>query len=193
MSISLDDIRKSFPCPAQRELRDPHLRRAAVLMLFFQDAEKLCVLLTRRTEDVEHHKGQISFPGGSRDDGDESLVATALRETEEEIGLPHDAVEVLGILDEYETPSGFAITPVVGTVPFLPSLKPNSDEVAEILHVPVTLFVNGQNERVDQRLVRGVARDVYFYQFGSHEIWGATAAMLRAFLSSVQQDGKKPL
>jgi 8-oxo-dGTP pyrophosphatase MutT (NUDIX family) len=193
MSISIDDIRSSFPFSARRELNDKRLRRAAVLILFFHEAGELSVLLTRRTEDVEHHKGQISFPGGSQDDGDASLIATALRETEEEIGLQPDAVKIFGMLDDFETPSGFAITPVVGTAAFLPALKPNPDEVAEILHVPVGVFTESSNERVEHRIVHGVSREVYFYRFGSHEIWGATAAIMRAFLRSLGGNGKNPL
>ena len=179
-------IRNHFPRPERRVLQKPQLRKAAVLILFVQSDEGLRVLLTKRTEDVEHHKGQISFPGGSQDEGDASPVETALRETEEEIGLPGGAVEVLGILDEFETPSGFAITPVVGTAQFLPPLKPNASEVAEIFQVPVSIFVDGVHERMEHRTVAGTPREVYFYQFGRHEIWGATAAILRAFLRSLQ-------
>jgi 8-oxo-dGTP pyrophosphatase MutT (NUDIX family) len=156
-------------------------------MLFYSRNAELCVLLTKRTEDVEHHKGQISFPGGSHDVVDSDLVVTALRESEEEIGLPRGVVRVLGIFDEYETPSGFAITPVVAFAEALPPLTLQVAEVAEILEVPLSLFMDKRNERVEQRVPFGVPVDVYFYRFGEHEIWGATAAILRSFLLSLQQ------
>jgi 8-oxo-dGTP pyrophosphatase MutT (NUDIX family) len=187
MNISVEHLVKFLERHQRRELQKPGLTKAAVLMLFFSEGGELLVLLTKRTEDVEHHKGQISFPGGSRDEGDEDHIATALRESEEEIGLPHDAVQVLGMFDDFETPTGFAITPVVAYARSMPPLKRNEIEVAEILKVPVTLFLNQRLERVERRLRNGVEFDVFFYRFGDHEIWGATAAMLRAFLLSVRK------
>jgi len=185
MKITIEMIRGSLEGFQRRELANPRLRKAAVLMLFYPKGGDLYVLLTKRTDDVEHHKGQISFPGGSRDEVDDHLIATALRESEEEIGLQTDAVEVLGVFDDFETPSGFAVTPVVGYVMNLPPLSHNALEVAEILEVPVSLFLDERNERVERRERFGRTIDVYFYRFGDHEIWGATAAILRAFLHRV--------
>ncbi len=182
MKISVGQIKKFLEGYQREELGKPGLKKAAVLMLFFPKGDDLYVLLTKRTDDVEHHKGQISFPGGSRDDDDDHLVATALRESEEEIGLPSGAVEVIGLLNEYETPSGFAITPVVAYAECLPPLKPNAMEVAEILEVPVFIFLDKKNERVERITRLGRVLDVYFYRFGDYEIWGATAAILRGFL-----------
>jgi len=185
MTISVEQIRKFLEGHRRRELEKSHLKKAAVLILFYPKGEELFVLLTKRTEDVEHHKGQVSFPGGSQDEDDVNLVATALRESEEEIGLPQDAVQVFGMFDEYETPSGFAITPVVAYAHSLPPLKHNAIEVAEILEVPVSLFLDKRNERVEKRVRLGTPLDVYFYRFSDYEIWGATAAILRAFLQSL--------
>jgi 8-oxo-dGTP pyrophosphatase MutT (NUDIX family) len=187
MMITVEYIASFLQGFRRKELRKPHLKKAAVLMLFYSKNGELYVLLTKRTEDVEHHKGQISFPGGSQDDVDQDLVVTALRESEEEIGLPREDVRVLGLFDEYETPSGFAITPVVASIAALPPLTPHAVEVAEILEVPLSLFVDKGNERVEQRTPFGVPLDVYFYRFGEHEIWGATAAILRSFLLSLRQ------
>lgn len=120
MIVTVDQIRKFLNGYQRRELGKPGLKKAAVLILFYPKGNDLYVLLTKRTEDVEHHKGQISFPGGSCDDQDDHIVATALRESDEEIGLPAGTVEVLGIFNEYETPSGFAITPVVAYAGCLP-------------------------------------------------------------------------
>lgn len=185
MTITAEQIRKFFDGFHRRELGKPDLRKAAVLMLFYPKGGDLYVLLTKRTEDVEHHKGQVSFPGGSRDDEDDHFIATALRESEEEIGLPSDAVEVLGLLNEYETPSGFAITPVVAYTTCLPPLMPNAMEVAEILEVPVSIFLDKRNERVEKITRFGRVIDVYFYRYGENEIWGATAAILRSFLQTL--------
>ena len=185
MTVTVENIRHFLRRFQRRELGKPGLKKAAVLILFYPTMGQLHVLLTKRTEDVEHHKGQISFPGGSKDDEDENLVATALRECEEEIGLLKESVEVIGLYDEYETPSGFAITPVIAYAPNLPALSQNTVEVAEILEVPVSLFLDGRNERVEQRTRLGVVHDVYFYRYGGYEIWGATAAMLRSFLRSL--------
>ena len=182
MQITIDQIRNFFNGFQRTELGRADLKRAAVLVLFYPGKEGLHVLLTKRTEDVEHHKGQISFPGGVCDDVDKHIVETALRECEEEVGLSRSAVDVLGIFNEYETPSGFAITPVIAWVPELPRLNPSAAEVAQILEVPVALFLDKRNERVERRRRMGRELDVYFYRFGEHEIWGATASILRAFL-----------
>jgi len=186
MSITIDQIQTFLRSHEQVKLGKPGLRKAAVLILLYPKDNELHVLLTKRTEDVEHHKGQISFPGGSMDDEDPDLVATALRETEEEVGLPKEVPQILGFFDEYETPSGFAITPVVAFAGALPSLSHNTMEVAEILEVPLSVFLDDQNERLERRKRLGHLIDVYFYRFGAHEIWGATAAILRAFLHSVR-------
>jgi len=186
MTISVEQIRKFLEGHRRRELEKSHLKKAAVLILFYPKGDELFVLLTKRTEDVEHHKGQVSFPGGSQDEDDVNLVATALRESEEEIGLPKHAVQVFGMFDEYETPSGFAITPVIAYAHCLPPLKHNAIEVAEILEVPVSLFLDKRNESVEKRVRLGTVLEVYFYRFGDHEIWGATAAILRAFLHALR-------
>ena len=183
--IAVEQIKAVLSEHGRCEIQNPALTRAGVLILLFPKGGELHILLTRRTLDVEHHKGQISFPGGSKDPADHDIMQTALRECEEEIGLPRSAVQVLGLFDDYETPSGFAITPVVGYVPGLPQLSLNTSEVTETLEVPVTLFTDKANERVEQRQIRGKLHDVYFYRYGSHEVWGATAAMIRAFLQTL--------
>jgi 8-oxo-dGTP pyrophosphatase MutT (NUDIX family) len=192
MTITVDHIMSFLGGFRRKELGKPNLKKAAVLMLFYPKNGELYVLLTKRTDDVEHHKGQISFPGGSYDEEDSDLLVTALRESEEEIGLPREVVRVLGLFDEYETPSGFSITPVVASAEVLPPLTPHAAEVAAILEVPVSLFTDERNERVEQRAPFGVPLNVYFYRFGEHEIWGATAAILRSFLISLRRSFDGP-
>jgi len=164
---------------------DSTLKRAAVLVPLVLENDRLCLLLTKRTESVEHHKGQISFPGGTVDSGDADAAATALREAEEEIGLNREAVEILGLLDDLEIPTGFVVTPVVGLLRGMPDLVLNVDEVEEAFCVPVGFFLDEANEEVGEREWRGRKLPLYSYQFGAHRIWGATAAVIRRFLRGV--------
>lgn len=188
MKPAIDRIREFLGRHHRKELNNPALKQAAVLILLFPKEGSLHLLLTKRTDHVEHHKGQISFPGGARDEQDADLVATALRETEEEIGLPPGAVQVLGMFDDFETPSGFAITPVVGFVPSLPLLSPSLHEVAEIIEIPLTVFLEKKNERVVKMERQGRTHDVFYYNYSAHEVWGATAAMIRGFLLALGGD-----
>lgn len=186
--ITLEQIQTFFASYRRREIHNPSLTRAGVLMILFPKNRELHFLLTKRTEDVEHHKGQISFPGGSKDDDDRDIVVTALRECEEEIGLQRNGVQILGLLDDYETPSGFAITPVVAYANGIPELTPNAQEVAEVLEVPVSVFLDKANERVEQRQWREKLYDVYYYTYRAREIWGATAGIIRSFLSALSHE-----
>ncbi len=162
------------------------LKRAAVLVPLVLEDGHLSVLLTKRTDVVEHHKGQISFPGGAVDSADSDAIATALREAEEEIGLDRATVTILGELDDLEIPTGFVVTPVVGSINGMPDLVLNVDEVEEAFCVPVGFFLDEANEEVGEREWRGRKFAVYSYQFGAHRIWGATAAVIRSFLRSVE-------
>ena len=187
MNTTPGQIRDFLPVHNRIENTDRSLVRAGVLLLLYPRSEELHVLLTRRTSDVEHHKNQVSFPGGSVDERDADIVRTALRETQEEIGISPGHVEVLGLFNDVWTPSGFRITPVIGFLPALPPLNINGQEVEEILEVPVSFFVEPKNARVKTMTRKGLAVDVYFYQYGSNEIWGATAAMLRSFLTALHE------
>lgn len=144
------------------------------------------LLFTKRTELVETHKGQISFPGGMMDPHDEDIVHTALREAWEEVGIPSTAVEVMGMLDDLPTPTGFVITPVVGIIQQLPSLTPNLDEVADVFQVPLSFFADPKNGRRELREFRGEQREVWYYQSGSHTIWGATAMIVRSLVQQLK-------
>ncbi|MDD8017263.1 MAG: CoA pyrophosphatase [Bacteroidota bacterium] len=154
---------------------------AAVLMPIVQQNNSLHLLFTKRTDVVEHHKGQISFPGGMMDDGDESVVHTALRETEEEIGLPSSAVSIIGQLDDIHVPSGFIVTPIVGYIESLPALSTSQDEVAEILFIPIEKFFDPALRRSETRTLKNVTRQVYFYDVWKEPVWGATAFIIKQF------------
>jgi 8-oxo-dGTP pyrophosphatase MutT (NUDIX family) len=188
--ITLAHIRSFFSSFCRKEVNNPVLTRAGVLVPLFVRNGELRVVLTQRTEEVEQHKGQISFPGGTMDSVDATIIDTALREAEEEIGLIQNTVEVLGILDDFCTPSGFCITPVVGFLPFMPSFALNKTEVSEVFDVPLSFFLDSSNERVDQRESFGKMTNVYFYFYEKYEIWGATAGMLRTFLHALHTEIK---
>jgi 8-oxo-dGTP pyrophosphatase MutT (NUDIX family) len=168
------------------EYDQPRLRRAAVLVPLFLADGRVHVLLTKRTETVEHHKGQVSLPGGSSDAGDADAVATALRETEEELGIPPHRVRVLGVLDDVPTfISGFVVTPVVGVIPHPLDLRISADEISEILIVPLDTFQDPSRVRVEERERDGERVQLFFYHHEGHEIWGATARILKGFVEQV--------
>jgi 8-oxo-dGTP pyrophosphatase MutT (NUDIX family) len=161
-------------------------RPAAVLVPLVRRGGGLTVLLTRRTEHLYDHAGQISFPGG-RSEYDESPAATALREAEEEIGLPSSHVQVLGALAEYVTVTGYRVTPVVGLVHAPFELKPDEFEVAEIFEVPLEFFLDPANHLRHSVTQQGSLRHYYAMPYRQYYIWGATAGMLMnfyAFLSA---------
>lgn len=153
-------------------------RPAAVLVPIVERDAGLSVLFTRRTDHLHHHPGQISFPGGRVETGDVSPQDTAFRETEEEIGLTRERVELLGMLPDYFTGTGFRITPVVGLVhpPF--DLKLDSFEVAEAFEVPLAHFLDPANHQRHSREFEGRLRHFYAMPYGDYYIWGATAGML---------------
>jgi 8-oxo-dGTP pyrophosphatase MutT (NUDIX family) len=150
---------------------------AAVLVPIVERPEPT-VILTLRPETMRKHAGQISFPGGRIDPGDEGPVAAALREAEEEIALPPAAVEVVGLADPYRTITGFEVTPVVGVVPPDLALRPHPGEVAALFEVPLDWLLDPARHRVRTVEWRGAPRSYYEIAYGERRIWGATAAMI---------------
>ena len=160
--------------------------KAAVLVPLILESGVPHLLFTKRTEIVETHKGQISFPGGVMDPDDGDVIRTALREAWEEVGIPEAAVVISGLLDDLATPTGFIITPVVGLIEQLPRLSPNKDEVADIFQVPLSFFSDQRNGRSELREFRGRKHEVWFYQSDGHTIWGATAIIVRSLLKRLE-------
>ena len=154
------------------------LTAAAVLVPIVQREPGLTVLLTKRTDHLHDHAGQVSFPGGRVDPGDRDAEDAALRETEEEIGLPRRHIRLAGQLDTYVTRTGFEVTPLVGLVapPF--ALKPDSFEVAEVFEVPLAFLLDPANRETQSRVFQGRERFFYNFHYGGYQIWGATAGML---------------
>jgi 8-oxo-dGTP pyrophosphatase MutT (NUDIX family) len=154
------------------------LRPAAVLVPLIDRTEGMSVLLTLRTPHLSAHAGQVAFPGGRIETGDPDAVAAALRETEEEVGLPRDHVTVIGRLDTYVTGTGFEITPIVGIVapPF--PLVADPFEVAEVFEVPLSYILDPSNHRRTERIFEERPRVFFVLPYEDRNIWGATAGML---------------
>lgn len=169
----------------RRQLHDPTLTPAAVLIPLLIKDQEWHVLVTQRSENVEHHKGQISFPGGAWDPEDADLQATALRETYEEIGIPPEVVEVLGALDDFQTISRFAVTPYVGVIPHPFPYRLNSHEVEAVVEVPLSFLLEPAHLRVEYLEREGALHEVLIWQYGRYTIWGATARILKNLLDLI--------
>ena len=154
-------------------------RRGAVLAVLYLHGGELHVPLTVRSGSLRTHTGEISLPGGAVDPGDESAIAAALREGQEEVGLDPASITVLGTLtDVYIAPSNFQITPVVGWTPAAPLLTPDPREVAALLYLPLRHLLRPDAVSSEERIIGEQAVRVPYYGFGEHKIWGATSIVL---------------
>ena len=165
---------------SQERPDQPVLKQAAVLVALIARDHGLNVILTRRSGHLPTHAGQIAFPGGRCDVTDKDVGATALREAHEEVGLDPSYVTLLGVSDAYETVTRFAVTPVVGLVNSLASLKADPSEVDEIFEVPLAFLMDPANHVPQSREYNGVTRQFYAMPYDDYYVWGATAGMLRA-------------
>ncbi len=157
---------------------DAPLKAAAVLVPLVDRVNGLYVLLTQRTSNLANHAGQVAFPGGRRDPGDRDAVAAALREAEEEVGLPPDYVDVIGRLDTYITGTRYEITPVVGLVRAPYPMRPNPDEVDEVFEVPLDFILDPAHHQRHTMEIKGRLRCFFAINYRERYIWGATAGML---------------
>jgi len=159
------------------------LKPSAVLVPIYEKVGEYYVVLTKRTQDVEHHKGQVSFPGGAYDEGDGDLKTTALREAFEEIGVRGEDVEILGNLDDQATiTSNFAITPFVGAIPYPYGFRVNRKEVEELIEAPVAVLLNRDCSSSQPRDSKGKPHPQGYYHFRDYNITGITALILEQFL-----------
>ena len=170
----------------KKALDGTSLEPAGVLLLVYPKGGEYCVLLNRRTDTVEDHKGEIAFPGGRREKSDRTLLETALRETHEEMGIDPEQVEVLGELDDVATISNYVISPHVGTIPTSSRFKPNVHEVAEVLEVPVRSLADEGSVRHEAKIVDGRVKRRRSYVYRGDLIWGATARVLDRFLELLE-------
>jgi len=157
---------------------DMPFRPAAVMVGIKPDDT---VVLTKRSSRLEHHPGQIAFPGGKVEKTDAGVQDAALRETEEEIGVSGSVIDIVGTLPEHKTVTGFRITPVVGLLPQDLHYRPEAGEVEEVFEVPLDHVGDPSRFRVESRMWRGQRRSFYVVPFGPYYIWGATARILRGF------------
>ncbi len=161
---------------------DSSLTGAGVLLPIFLKDETPHILFTKRTDKVEHHKGEISFPGGMKNDDDNNILQTALRETSEEIGVTENNIEILGALDDVPTVTGFNISPFAGVIPFPYELKINREEIERIIEVPLSLLMIEKKWSETFREYKGDMLKTYFFDFNGDVIWGATAGILKGFI-----------
>ena len=181
----IEEVRSRLEARRRAETAAPEgSRRAAVLVPLFVRDGALWILLTRRTDTLEHHRGQIAFPGGAEEAGDASLLATALRETQEEIGVAGDAVVPLGTLPTLTTVTDFYVAPFVGAIPHPYPFRPAESEIAELIEVPVKSLLDPGI--LEERLLPGRAEPTLFYHAGPHVIWGATARILSDLLEALR-------
>jgi len=186
-----EKIREILSCRQKTCIEDDRLKRAAVLIPVFKKDGEYHLLFTRRTDRVEHHKGQISFPGGRQDPEDADLLATALREAEEEIGIRKEDVRILGELDDICTVSDFCVAPFVGLIPYPYPFRPNPHEIEEMIEVPLSVLLDPARSRREFREHGGLTWPVYFYEHGRHTIWGATSSILKQLLDLLPEDEKR--
>jgi 8-oxo-dGTP pyrophosphatase MutT (NUDIX family) len=161
---------------------------AAVLVPLFSVEGRRHVLLTKRSQTVEHHKGEISFPGGKLDPDDADLLSCALRETDEEVGIAPGDVRVIGALDDFYTvATRYVVAPFVGVIPYPYELRPSGREIAGILSVPLEVFFDPIYKSEDIWMFQGQSVPMVSYNWQGHVIWGATARILNHFAELMEQ------
>ena len=156
-------------------------KEAGVLLPIVRQFDGIYLVLTKRAAHLSNHPGQISFPGGKRENKDTNIDATALREAQEEIGLKAEVVEVLGRLPAHETVTGFQITPIIGWIDRNWTAVADPNEVTEIFQVPLSYITNIKNFQIQDRIWNGRKRNYYTVPYGPYYIWGATACILHNF------------
>ena len=177
-----DRIKRIIAENPYRSIDDSSLTPAGVMALVFLKDGEYCVLLQKRSNRVDSHKGEISFPGGKRDPEDRTLLDTALRETHEEMGIDPEHIEVLGALDQTATTTGFCTSPFAGTIPYPYEFSPQEAEVAEVLEVPVSSLMDAANRRDEIHVSNGDFQYAPVFAYDGHIIFGATARILDRFI-----------
>jgi 8-oxo-dGTP pyrophosphatase MutT (NUDIX family) len=180
-SPPLEELLTADDLERQHQIGQAPLRPAAVLLLVVNHPGDPTVVFTQRTAHLADHAGQISFPGGRRDAEDGTPERTALREAEEEVGIPPERIEILGRLPEYRTSTGYSVTPVVGWIEPPLVYRPDPHEVADVFEVPLAFLLDAGNHRYESAFHKGRMRKYWAMPYGERFIWGATAGMLVTF------------
>lgn len=184
-SMDLKERIKSALAGRARVPMDPGPVPAAVLLPLFMKDGEYHILFTKRTEHLNHHRGEISFPGGVCHPDDAGPRETALRETWEEVGIKSGDVEILGVLDDFYSVHNYLVTPYVGIFPAEYQLQVNPGEIERIIVAPLAYFLRPDIFHTEDWNWKGRLHPVYFYRYGGDEIWGLTAAILKQFLDTV--------
>ena len=184
--ITLDLIHNALAQRTPITAAPDGLMPAAVMLLLYRKDGQYCVLLNKRSMTVEHHKGEMSFPGGARDPEDADFEATALRETHEEMGISPDDITILGRLDDNVTRSNFLVKVFVGTIPYPYEFLPSSIEIAEVVEIPIGVLRDPATLRWDSRIEDGKRVAVRSYGYQQHLVYGATAKILDQFLDIIE-------
>ncbi len=185
---TIEEVRHALDGYSKRSLEIPGRHPAGVMLLLFEKNGEQHLLLEKRSNQVEDHKGEISLPGGRREDVDSSLQETALRETHEEVGVLPQDVDVLGELDDFAPLSKYVISPFVGAIPHPYDFVPNEREVAEIVELPLSVLTDESHLRHEVRLSDGHLAGRPAFGYEGHFIWGATAMVLGRFLEIVSRN-----
>jgi len=181
----VDELRMTLLNRERRVIERLPFAHAAVLVPLFKKGEDCHLLFTKRTQQVKHHKGEISFPGGVVDEGDSGLERTALREAHEEIGLSERDVQLIGALDDIVTITEFIVTPFVGLFPYPYPFRTSEVEIEELIEVPLSHLLKEEYFGEHTITTGNRSRVVYTYQYGKYTIWGATALILKQFLELI--------
>ena len=187
VELTLDLIKDTLAHRKRVTAAAEGLMPAAVLLLLYPKDGEFCVLLNKRSMTVEHHKGEMSFPGGARDPEDADFEDTALRETEEEMGIARDDITILGRLDDNVTRSNFLVKVFVGTIPYPYEFNPSSHEIAEVVEIPLSVLRDSATIRWDSRIEDGERVAVRSYGYQRHLVYGATAKILDQFLDIIEE------
>jgi 8-oxo-dGTP pyrophosphatase MutT (NUDIX family) len=185
LTLPPEQVRQALAHHPCRRLECGTLRPAAVLLLFYRAAQGETVLFTRRADHLSHHAGEISFPGGRSQDSDGDRLATALRETEEEMGIVPGDVTVLGRLDDFISVYGYHVAPFVGTIAASYPYRVNRCEIAEVIELPVARLADPAIYHTENWEHGGRRFPVCFFNIEEHQVWGLTGAILRQFLQRI--------
>ena len=183
-----EELRRRLESRPNRDLEESGLKHSAVMMLLMNRDNAPHVLLTRRTDTVSTHKGQVAFPGGAMDDHDDDYRSVAYRETWEEVGIPREKIEYIGRFDDYISISGFHVTCFVGAIEYPYESTLSRGEIESIIDAPLAMFVDQKYDRYEIYNYKGNDYRVFFYYHRGYEIWGLTARILTDFGEKICRD-----